>query len=309
MKYLVGVDIGGTTVKIGLVSYIGVIIDKFEIKTRIEENGKYILCDIKDAIYSFLEKNNIERTAVTGIGFGVPGPVVNNVIHKCTNLGWGIVDIVKEFGDLLDWNPIIACTNDANAAALGEMHHCNDSTISSSVLMTLGTGVGGGIILNHNVLNGAHGGAGELGHMQVDKVHNYRCNCGGYGCLETVASATGVVRLAKEYLATESSTLSTIEELTAKDVFDAAKAGDELALKVVKEVGEYIGLAAAHISTVVDPDIFIIGGGVSKAGSILIDVIVENFRKHAFHVSRNIPFVLASLGNDAGMVGAALLAV
>lgn len=308
MKYLIGVDIGGTTVKIGLVSYIGVIIDKFEIKTRIEENGKYILDDIKNAIYSFLEKNNIERTKVTGIGFGVPGPVVNNVIYKCTNLGWGIVNIVKEFGGLLDWNPIIACTNDANAAALGEMHYCNDSSIGSSVLMTLGTGVGGGIILNHKVLNGAHGGAGELGHMQVDKVHNYRCNCGGYGCLETVASATGVVRLAKEYLSAETSMLSSIENLTAKDVFDAAKAGDELSLKVVREVGEYIGLAAAHISTVVDPDIFIIGGGVSKAGSILIDVIVESFRKHAFHVSRNIPFVLASLGNDAGMVGAALLA-
>ena len=310
MKYLLGVDIGGTTVKIGLVSYIGVIIDKFEIKTNIEENGKYILSDIKNAIYSFLEESNISRTSVTGIGFGVPGPVVNNVIYKCTNLGWGIVDIVKEFGSLLDWNPIIACTNDANAAALGEMHHCNDSTISSSVLMTLGTGVGGGIILNHNVLNGAHGGAGELGHMQVDKVHNFRCNCGGYGCLETVASATGVVNLAKEYYGTIKSSLEEIDydNLTAKDVFDAAKAGDELSLKVVKEVGEYIGLASAHISTVVDPDVFIIGGGVSKAGKILIDVIVESFRKHAFHVSRNIPFVLASLGNDAGMVGAALLA-
>ena len=128
-----------------------------------EENGKYILSDIKEAIYSFLEKSNIERTSVLGIGFGVPGPVVNNVIYKCTNLGWGIVDIVKEFGSLLDWNPVIAATNDANAAALGEMHHCNDSNVSSSVLMTLGTGVGGGIILHHNVLNGAHGGAGELG--------------------------------------------------------------------------------------------------------------------------------------------------
>ena len=308
MKYLLGIDIGGTTVKIGLVSYIGIIIDKFEIPTNTENNGASILGDIKDAIYSFLEKKGIERTLVTGIGFGVPGPVVNNVINKCTNLGWGIVDIVKEFGSLLDWNPLIACTNDANAAALGEMHHCNDSSISSSVLMTLGTGVGGGIILNHNVLNGAHGGAGEFGHMQVDKVHNYKCNCGGYGCLETVASATGVVRLAKQYLGSKPSALDEVENITAKDVFDAAKANDELALKVVKEVWEYIGLAAAHISTVVDPDIFIIGGGVSKAGNILIDVIKDSFRTHAFHVSKDIPFALATLGNDAGMVGAALLA-
>ena len=309
MQYLLGVDIGGTTVKIGLVSYIGVVVEKIEIKTNVENNGESILRDIRDAIYSLLEEKQIDRKTVTGIGFGVPGPVVNNVIYKCTNLGWGIVDIVKEFGSLLDWNPVIACTNDANAAALGEMHHCNDSNISSSVLLTLGTGVGGGIILHHNVLNGAHGGAGELGHMQIDTVHKYKCNCGGVGCLETVASATGVVRLAKEYLPNSNSLLKNIEtaKLTAKDVFDAAKAGDELALQVVAEVGHYIGLAAAHISTVVDPDIFIIGGGVSKAGKILIDVIEESFRKHAFHVSRNIPFVLATLGNDAGMVGAALL--
>lgn len=308
MKYLLGIDIGGTTVKIGLVSYAGVVIEKFEIPTNTANNGASILGDIKDAIYTFLAENNIDRNSVTGIGFGVPGPVVNNVINKCTNLGWGIVDIVKEFGSLLDWNPVIACTNDANAAALGEMHHCNDSSISSSVLMTLGTGVGGGIIINNNVINGAHGGAGEFGHMKIDTVHKYKCNCGGCGCLETVASATGVVRLAKEYLGSIKSSLDELAIITAKDVFDAAKAGDELALKVVKEVGEYIGLAAAHISTVVDPDIFIIGGGVSKAGNILIDVVKDSFRTHAFHVSKNIPFTLATLGNDAGMVGAALLA-
>ena len=310
MKYLLGIDIGGTTVKIGLVSYEGNIIEKFEIPTNTENSGSSILSDIKDAIYSFLGKKEIDRTLVTGIGFGVPGPVVNNVIYKCTNLGWGIVDIVESFGSMLDWNPVIAATNDANAAALGEMHYCVDSNVNSSVLMTLGTGVGGGIILNKKVLNGAHGGAGELGHMQVDKVHNYKCNCGGVGCLETVASATGVVRLAKEYLPNSNSVLKNIEfdMISAKDVFDAAKNGDELAMKVVKEVGEYIGIAAAFISTVVDPDVFIIGGGVSKAGPILTDVIEGNFRKHAFHVSRNIPFVLAKLGNDAGMVGAALLA-
>ena len=310
MKYLIGIDIGGTTVKIGLLSHKGEILEKFEIKTNVENNGESILSDIRDAIYSFLDSKMIEKENVTGIGFGVPGPVVNNIIYKCTNLGWGIVDIVDSFGSLLDWKPIIAATNDANAAALGEMHYCGDSNVNSSVLMTLGTGVGGGIILNHKVLNGAHGGAGELGHMQVDTVHNYKCNCGGVGCLETVASATGVVRLAKEYLPDSNSLLKNIEydKITAKDVFDAAKSGDELAMKVVKEVGQYIGLAAAFISTVVDPDVFIIGGGVSKAGPILTDVIEGNFRIHAFHVSRNIPFVLAKLGNDAGMVGAALLA-
>ncbi len=307
MQYLFGIDIGGTTVKIGLLSHEGQIIEKFEIKTNVENNGASILSDIRNAIYSFLYEKKINKELVTGIGFGVPGPVVNNIIYKCTNLGWGIVDIVEEFGSLLDWRTNIAATNDANAAALGEMNYCNDKNIKSSVLMTLGTGVGGGIILNNRVLNGAHGGAGELGHMQIDRVHNYKCNCGGVGCLETVASATGVVRLAKDYLPNYNSVLKNVE-ITSKAVFDAAKAGDELALKVVREVGEYIGRAAALISAVADPDVFIIGGGVSKAGKILIDVIEENFRKHAFHVSRNIPFVLAGLGNDAGMVGAALLA-
>lgn len=310
MQYLLGVDIGGTTVKIGLVSFEGVIIDKFEIKTNVENNGESILRDIRDAIYDFLNQKSISKEEVYGIGFGVPGPVVNNVIYKCTNLGWGIVDIVSEFGKLLDWDPVIAATNDANAAALGEMHHCNNANVKSSVMFTLGTGVGGGVILNNQVLNGAGGGAGELGHFKIDTVHNYRCNCGGYGCLETVASATGVVRLAKEYLENEESSLKAIDinHLTAKDVFDAAKEGDALALKVVKELGYYIGKAAAFVSAVVDPDIFIIGGGVSRAGKILTDVIEENYRYHAFHISKNTPFALATLGNDGGMIGAALLA-
>lgn len=308
MQYLLGIDIGGTTVKIGLISHIGSVIDKFEIKTNIENNGSSILTDIRNAIYDYIGKNNINKYDIIGIGFGVPGPVVNNVIYKCTNLGWGIVNIVAEFKKLIDWNPVIECTNDANAAALGELYHCDN--VSSSVMFTLGTGVGGGVVLNHKVLNGVNGGAGELGHIQIDSVHNYKCNCGGCGCLETVASATGVVRLTKEYLPTmPNSCLNNIEldSLTAKDVFDAAKEGDELGLKVVKEVGYYIGKAAAFVSAVVDPDVFIIGGGVSKAGKILTDVIEESYRQHAFHISKNTPFQLARLGNDGGMIGAALL--
>lgn len=309
MKYLLGVDIGGTTVKIGLISYTGKILNKFEIKTNIENNGSSILPDIRDAIYSFLEEQQIEHDKILGIGFGVPGPVVNNVIYKCTNLGWGVVDIVAEFSKLLDWNPVIAATNDANAAALGELHN-HTGNANSSVMFTLGTGVGGGVVLNHKVLNGVNGGAGELGHIQIDSVHNFKCNCGGVGCLETVASATGVVNLCKEYYGTIKSSLEEIgyDNITAKDVFDAAKAGDELGLKVVKEVGFYIGKAAAFVSAVVDPDIFIIGGGVSRAGKILIDVIEESYRFHAFHISKHTPFILASLGNDGGILGAALLA-
>ena len=308
MQYLFGIDIGGTTVKIGLVSYEGDLLDKFEIKTNVENNGESILTDIRDAIYNYLDAKAINKADVLGIGFGIPGPVVHNVVYKCTNLGWDVLNIEEEFSKLLDWNPIIAATNDANAAALGELYHCKNPNVTSSVMFTLGTGVGGGVVLNNTVLNGVNGGAGELGHIKIDNVHQYKCNCGGVGCLETVASATGVVNLAKEYLPNYDTVLKNVPALTAKAVFDAAKAGDEMALKVVKEVGDYIGKAAAFVSAVVDPDIFIIGGGVSRAGTILTDVIEERYCHYAFHISRKIPFVLASLGNDGGMLGAALLA-
>ena len=307
MQYLLGIDIGGTTVKIGLVSYEGEILNKFEIKTNIENNGASILSDIKDAIYHFLQEKGINKTDVLGIGFGIPGPVVNNVVYKCTNLGWDVMNVKEEFGKLLDWNPVVAATNDANAAALGELYNCKNPNITSSVMFTLGTGVGGGVVLNNTVLNGVNGGAGELGHIKIDSVHQYKCNCGGVGCLETVASATGVVRLAKEYLGSAASVLDN-QEVTAKAVFDAAKSGDELALKVVNEVGDYIGKAAAFVAAVVDPDAFIIGGGVSRAGKILTDVIESSYEKYSFHISKDTPFILASLGNDGGMLGAALLA-
>lgn len=307
MQYLFGVDIGGTTIKIGLVSKEGKILDKFEIKTNVSNNGNNILKDVRDAIYTYLEKNNIVREDVVGIGFGVPGPVSNNIVKRCVNLGWAEINVKEEFSMLLDWSPVVACGNDANVAALGEMHVCENPNISNAVMFTLGTGVGGGIILNNRIIDGSHGAAGELGHIRLDNIHNFKCNCGLCGCLETVASATGVVRLAKAYLENEKSSLDPLT-LTAKCVFDAAKANDALALKVVYEVGYYIGYAASVVSSVVDPDIFIIGGGVSKAGKILIDAIEENYKKLAFHATKNIPFVLASLGNDAGILGAALLA-
>lgn len=310
MQYLFGVDVGGTTVKIGLVSLEGKILDSFEIKTDTSDEGVRILPDIRDAIYAYLSKNDINSSDVLGIGFGVPGPVTNNVVNCCINLGWKVINIEEEFGKLLDWNPKIACSNDANVAALGEMNACEYPNVKNAVMFTLGTGVGGGIILNNKILDGTNGAAGELGHLHLDTVHNYKCNCGLTGCLETVASATGVVRLAKEYLQTMPSSLSNIdvEKLSCKDIFDAAKENDELALKVVNELAYHIGLAASIVGCIVDPDIFIIGGGVSKAGDILINAIKDQYQKLAFHAVRKTDFVLASLGNDAGMLGAALLA-
>ena len=293
MQYLFGVDIGGTTVKIGLVSLDGNLLDSFEIKTDTSNNGDNILVSIRDAIYSYLCEKEIEHT---------------DVVKGCVNLGWKTKDIPAEFSQLLDWNPTISCANDANVAALGEMQGCSDSNIKNAVMFTLGTGVGGGIILDGKIVDGVHGAAGELGHLHLDNKHNYQCNCGLKGCLETVASATGVVRLAKEYLNTMPSVLNDLEEISAKAIFDAAKAKDSLALKVVDEVAYYIGYAASIVACIVDPDIFIIGGGVSKAGDILINAIKAKYQEFAFHAVANTPFALATLGNNAGMLGAALLA-
>ena len=308
MQYLFGVDIGGTTVKIGLVSYEGKLLDSFEIKTNTADCGKNILPDVKNAIYSYLEEKNISKNDVVGIGFGVPGPVCNNVVNGCVNLGWKVLDIPQEFGKLLDFNPVISCANDANVAALGEMQAYDEEAISNAVMFTLGTGVGGGIIINNKIVDGVNGASGELGHLHLDTVHKYKCTCGLNGCLETVASATGVVRLAKEYLNTMPSVLNDLEDFSCKEIFDAAKNNDPLALKVIDEVAYYIGLAASIVACVVDPSVFIIGGGVSKAGKILIDAIQEHYKKLVFHPSVNTPFVLAKLGNNAGMLGAALLA-
>ena len=306
MKYLFGIDIGGTTVKIGLISYSGTILDKFEIKTNTENKGSSILPDIKDALYRYMSEKDIEKESVVGIGFGIPGPVANNFVLVCPNLGWENKYVAEEFSSLIDWNPVIRCANDANVAALGEMHACGGNYKNVS-MFTLGTGVGGAVILNGKILDGVHGHSGEFGHFPADEKYNFVCNCGKPGCLETVASATGVVRLAKHYLQFEESSLSGVEPLTAKDVFDAAKANDCVALKVVEEVGDYIGKAASIVAMVADPEIFIIGGGVSKAGQFLISAIEKGYQKYAFGATKNTKFILASLGNDGGMLGAALL--
>ena len=306
MKYLFGIDIGGTTVKIGLISYSGTIVDKFEIKTNTENKGASILSDIRDALYSYMAENDIKKESVKGIGFGIPGPVANNFVLVCPNLGWENKFVAEEFRRLIDWDPIIRCANDANVAALGEMHACGGNYKNVS-MFTLGTGVGGAVILNGKILDGVNGHSGEFGHFHADHKYNFMCNCGKEGCLETVASATGVVRLAKTFLKNEQSALSNISSLTAKDVFDAAKKGDPVALKVVDEVGDYIGKAASIVAMVADPEVFIIGGGVSKAGQFLLDAIQKGYQRYAFGATKNTKFILASLGNDGGMLGAALL--
>ena len=236
---------------------------------------------------------------------GVPGPVKEDgTVIKCVNLGWGIFNAAEELSKLLGL-PVKA-GNDANMAALGEMWQGGGKGHKNVVCVTLGTGVGGGIILGGKMLAGVNGAGGEIGHITIDPEETDACNCGKKGCLEQYASATGVVRMAKRYLAKSKKTtvLKDDETLSAKTVFDAAKANDAAALDVVEQFGERLGTALAAINCVVDPEVVVIGGGVSKAGQIILDVVQKYYIPAAFNACRNCLFKLAELGNEAGMYGA-----
>ena len=307
-KYCFGVDLGGTTVKIGLFSIEGQLQDKWEIPTRTENHGAEILSDIAASIQSRMDTGHLSKEQVTGIGIGVPGPVLNeNIVQGCVNLGWGNVRVADELSALTGLK--VKAANDANVAALGEQWQGGGKGFQNLVMFTLGTGVGGGIIQNGRIISGANGAAGEIGHMVIvdsDEVVG-TCGCGHRGCLEQVASATGIVNLTEKKLAecSQDSVLREISPLTAKDVLDAAKAGDALAEQAAENMMKRLGRAAAYIACVVNPDIFVIGGGVSKAGEYLIEGISRYYKDYAFHASADTKFALASLGNDAGMIGAA----
>ena len=306
-KYCFGIDVGGTTVKMGLFTTEGELLDKWEIPTRKEDGGAYILNDVAASVEAKLAEKNIAKDDVAGAGIGVPGPTLDTgYVSICVNLGWKDKNPANELSELLSI-PVKA-GNDANVAALGEMWKGGGEGYLDVVLLTLGTGVGGGIIINGEIAPSHRGVGGELGHITVNPDEEANCNCGNHGCLEQYASATGVVRIAKKLLAAskEESSLRTLETVTAKDVFDAAKAGDHLAVEAVEVLGKYLGLVVANVALTVDPDVFVIGGGVSKAGQVLIDVITKYYHKFAKIIGDNkAKVVLAKLGNDAGIYGAA----
>lgn len=306
-KYCFGIDVGGTTVKMGLFTTEGELLDKWEIPTRKEDGGAYIINDVAASVEAKLAEKNIAKEDVAGAGIGVPGPTLDTgYVSICVNLGWKDKNPANELSELLSI-PVKA-GNDANVAALGEMWKGGGEGYLDVVLLTLGTGVGGGIIINGEIAPSHRGVGGELGHITVNPDEEATCNCGNHGCLEQYASATGVVRIAKKLLAAskEESSLRTLETVTAKDVFDAAKAGDHLAVEAVEVLGKYLGLVVANVALTVDPDVFVIGGGVSKAGQVLIDVITKYYHKFAKIIGDNkAKVVLAKLGNDAGIYGAA----
>ena len=308
MKYVFGVDIGGTTVKMGLFTDTMELVEKWEIPTDKTDGGKNIIPDVCGSIKSKMEEKNISSSDVTGVGVGAPGAVDDKGMMPggAVNLGWGPLNLKELMENELPGIKIVAA-NDANVAAFGEMYAGGGKGYENVVAVTLGTGVGGGIILGGKLLAGSTGAAGEIGHMKVDDEETEKCNCGHTGCLEQYASATGITRLAKRRLAEDDkpSSLRNVETIDAKAVFDAVKEGDEVAEEVAKKFGKYLGKGLANIADVVNPEIFVIGGGVSKAGEILLGFVEPEFKATAFPPCKGAKFALAKLGNDAGIYGCA----
>lgn len=304
-QYGFGVDIGGTTIKMGFFKTDGTLLDKWEIKTNTENNGEGIFADIANAIQDKMTKENISKDDVQGVGVGVPGPVnKKGEVPFCVNLGWGFVPVEQVLSEMLGGIPVKAA-NDANVAALGEMWLGGAKGYEDVVMVTLGTGVGGGIIIGGKIVSGFHGAGGEFGHLTMFPDETEKCACGRAGCLETYSSATGLVRLARRRLekTQEETVLRSVDCLTAKFVFDAYKDGDKVAGDVVREFADILGDGLSRIACVVDPEIFLIGGGLSKAGQPLIDVLSASLKEKAYGVCKDIDFELAKLGNDAGIYG------
>lgn len=306
-KYCFGADIGGTTVKLGLFDSEGNVLDKWEIKTHTENEGAAILPDTAAAILAKIEERRLHMEEIAGIGVGVPGPVsIDGIVPHTANLGWGYKEVTRELSERTG----LPCKagNDANVAALGEMWMGGAKGHKDVLLLTLGTGVGGGIIINGKILTGAHGAGGEVGHIHVEDNMEEHCGCGNQGCLEQFASATGIARLGREELAkSDEPSLLREGEVTAKTVFDALKEGDALAKRVVERFGKYLGTAISIMAGVLDPEVIVIGGGVSKAGEILLDYIRKYYRPYVYKSSKDTEFALAQLGNDAGIYGCAKL--
>ena len=308
MKYCYGIDIGGTTVKIGLFQTDGTLIDKWEIVTRTANGGEAILPDIAESVLSKLNEKGIQKEDVVGLGIGVPAATKDGIVNSTSNIGWGYKNVKKELEELTGYHVNVG--NDANVAALGEMWKGGGQGYQNQIMVTLGTGVGGGIIIDGHIHTGIRGAGGEIGHLCVQEGETEVCGCGRTGCLEQYASATGVVRLAKRRLAGNTDdTVLNIDAVTAKDVFDAVKAGDKVAMEIAEDFGKYLGNALSEIAVILDPELFVIGGGVSRAGEILLDYIKKNYLKNALWDNNKVEFALAELGNDAGIYGAAKLAL
>ena len=312
-EYAFGIDLGGTTAKVGLFTTSGALLEKWEVPTDTSNAGEHILENLADAIHGKMTEKEIAAEQVEGVGIGVPGPVLNSSVVPivCANLGgWGERNVSAQLSGLLDGLKVLV-GNDANVAALGEIWMGAAKGAKNAVMVTLGTGVGGGVVVNGKVIDGVHGAGGEIGHITVNRHETAVCGCGKRGCLEQYSSATGVVRCMKKLLDENPDTPCVLRgtEFAAKDVFDAARNGDALAAREVDEMSDTLGMALANIASTVDPEAFLVGGGVARAGDVLFAPLNKHFQEYAFKSCRETPIKQASLGNDAGIYGAVRLIV
>lgn len=312
-EYAFGIDLGGTTAKVGLFTTTGSLLEKWEVPTDTSNAGEHILENLAAAIQTKMQEKGLTANEVEGVGIGVPGPILNASIVPiiCANLGgFGNCNIAATLSELLG-GLTVKVGNDANVAALGEIWQGIAKGCSSAVMVTLGTGVGGGVIVDGKVIDGAHGAGGEIGHITVNPTEAATCGCGKHGCLEQYSSATGVVRCMKKLLDENPDTPCVLRgtEFAAKDVFDAARNGDALAAREVDEMTTMLGMALANLAATTDPEMFMIGGGVARAGEVLFDPLVRHYKEFAFKSCRETPIKAASLGNDAGIYGAVRLIV
>lgn len=312
-EYAFGIDLGGTTAKIGLFTTSGALLEKWEVATDTSNAGEHILENLAAAVLGKMKEQSIQPEQVEGVGIGVPGPVLDSSIVPivCANLGgWGERNVSAQLSGLLDGLKVLV-GNDANVAALGEIWMGAAKGAKNAVMVTLGTGVGGGVVVNGKVIDGVHGAGGEIGHITVNRHETAVCGCGKRGCLEQYSSATGVVRCMKKLLDENPDTPCVLRgtEFAAKDVFDAARNGDALAAREVDEMSDTLGMALANIASTVDPEAFLVGGGVARAGDVLFTPLNKHFQEYAFKSCRETPIKQASLGNDAGIYGAVRLIV
>ena len=312
-EYAFGIDLGGTTAKIGLFTTSGALLEKWEVATDTSHAGEHILENLAAAILGKMKEKSIQPEQVEGVGIGVPGPVLDSSIVPivCANLGgWGERNVSAQLSGLLNGLKVLV-GNDANVAALGEIWMGAAKGAKNAVMVTLGTGVGGGVVVNGKVIDGVHGAGGEIGHITVNRHETAVCGCGKHGCLEQYSSATGVVRCMKKLLDENPDTPCVLRgtEFAAKDVFDAARNGDALAAREVDEMSDTLGMALANIASTVDPEAFLVGGGVARAGDVLFAPLNKHFQEYAFKSCRETPIKQASLGNDAGIYGAVRLIV
>ncbi len=311
MSYVFGVDVGGTSVKIGLFEGDGKLVEKWSIPTNTDNNGESILPDIAASVLSKKEEKKIDDKDIIGVGMGLPGPVDGNgIIRKAVNLHWqDVFNVEEKLASYLPAGMKVRAGNDANVAALGEAWMGAGKGYKNIVMVTLGTGIGGGVIIDGKVVAGITGAAGEIGHIYVGDDPGEACNCGNRGCLEQYASATGIVRLLKKELEEHPDEKTELRDkkLNAKELWDAVKNNDPLAIRVAEQFGKYLGSGLSVVAGVLNPEVIIIGGGVSMAGDVIMPFILRNFKEHVFHASAETKFLRATLGNDGGIYGAAAL--